>query len=411
MFNFITKIFVFVALLLSFNQVTAKQVSGLYGVEILVTSESANVRWGAFKRGMDEIFVRISGDSVIMDKLKRPSAKLYVKQYSYEPVPVTANSAPVSNSAGVALTHKMKIQYNGSAMEKYLLDKGFSVWGKHRPDVVVWLAVRDGVNEYVLKQSDKSLLKTAADDALVRRGVPVRWPLFDYKDKKRIGVADIRGGFKEQVLNASKRYSRGPAMTGSMIWDGKRWQSSWSLLMAGGNRYWSLSDTNYSRLIKKSIDQAADALGVVFAVNNKMNAQQLATIKLDIKAVNSITKYHHIENYLTSLSAVEKTMLLKVDGNSAVFEITLRSDKEDLLDLIENGAELIKIEGQKPLLAGDTLSPALIPEPDIEKNIKKLAVDGVTPEEKAFIPKKYAVVPLVVNKPAPIPVYYYRLGK
>ena len=181
--------------------------------------------------------------------------------------------------------------------------------------------------------------------------------------------------------------------------------------MAGGNRYWSLSDTNYSRLIKKSIDQAADALGVVFAVNNKMNAQQLATIKLDIKAVNSITKYHHIENYLTSLSAVEKTMLLKVDGNSAVFEITLRSDKEDLLDLIENGAELIKIEGQKPLLAGDTLSPALIPEPDIEKNIKKLAVDGVTPEEKAFIPKKYAVVPLVVNKPAPIPVYYYRLGK
>lgn len=407
MLNFKTKMFFFVSLLFVFNQVMAERVEGLYDVDVLVADESASVRWAAFKQGLDEVFIRISGDSVVMDKLKRPTPKTYVKQYSYEPVPVSAGLTPITNKAGVVLTHRIKIQYNGSAMEKYLLDKGFPVWGKHRPEVVVWLAVRDGTNEYVLKDADQSLLKTVAEEALSRRGVPGRWPLYDYKDRKKLSIADIRGGFKDQVVNASKRYSRGPSLTGSLLWNGKQWQSSWSLLMEGGNRHWSLIDMDYNQLINKSIDQAADALGVVFAVNNKKNKQQLAKIQLDVQAVNSITTYHHVEDYLTSLSLVEKAIPLKVDGQKAVFEVTLRSSEEDFLNLIKNSAELIKVEPPKsPEM--DPLMEIQVPELELgnstEQNIDVLNSDEVTPE-------KNDASTLVTNPLNPISRYYYRLTK
>ena len=337
------KIFVFVSLLLVFNQAVTADPASLYDVEVLVVDESADTRWRVFKEGLDEVFIRISGDSIVMDKLKRPPASRYIKQYSYDPV-----ENPVTNEEGKILGHRLKIQYNGSSMEKYLRDNGYPVWGEHRADVVVWLAIRDGRNEYVLKDTDQSLLKTAADDALQRRGIPERWPLYDYKDRKILKVADIRGGFKDPVAAASKRYSRGPAMTGSLIWNGKTWQSSWSLLMAGGNRHWSIEDADYNQLINKAIDQAADAMGIVFAIHGVGKNQQLAAVQLEIQAVNSIKKYRKLENYLRDLSAVEMAIPLKVDGQNAIFEVILRSSEEDFLNLIKNDAELIKATPIKP---------------------------------------------------------------
>jgi len=337
MLNFKAKTFVFVSLLLAFGQAIASSNNTLYDIEALVPDESAGTRWRVFKEGLDEVFIRISGDSIVMDKLKRPPASRYIKQYSYDPV-----KNPVVNDDDEILAHRLKIQYNGSAMMKYLRDNGFPVWGEHRPDVVIWLAIRDGRSEYVLKDGDQSLLKTTADDALQRRGIPDRWPLYDAKDRKILKVADIRGGFRDPVISASKRYSRGPALAGSLIWNGKVWQSSWSLLMANTNRHWSIVDADYQRLINKAIDQAADAMGIVYAIHGVDKDQQLVTVQLQVQAVNSIRKYRKLENYLRNLSAVAQVEPLEIDGQNAVFKVTLRSNEDEFLSLIKNDAKLIE---------------------------------------------------------------------
>ncbi len=349
MINLKAKIFVFVSLLLVLPQAMASTASTLYDVEVLVADESADTRWRVFKEGLEEVFIRISGDSIVMNKLKRPAASRYIKQYSYDPV---AN--PVVNDNDEILAHRLKIHYNGSAMAKYLRDNGFPVWGEHRPDVVIWLAIRDGRNEYVLKNNDQSLLKTAADNALKRRGIPDRWPLYDAKDRKLLKVADIRGGFRDPVTAASKRYSSGPALTGGLIWNGQQWQSSWSLLMDNANRHWSIVDTDYTRLINKAIDQAADAMGIAFATHGVDKNQQLVTVRLQVQAVDSIKKYHRLEDYLRDLSAVAQVRPLEVDGQNATFEVTLRSNEEEFFNLIKNDAELIEAQ---PIEASPIESP------------------------------------------------------
>lgn len=323
----------------------------LYTVEVLVVDESADTRWRVFKEGLDEVFIRIAGDSIVMDKLKRPAASRYVKQYSYDPV-----DPPVIGEEGEILSHRLKIQYNGSAMVKYLRNKGFPVWGEHRADVVIWLAIRDGRNEYVLKDADESLLKSSAEQALHRRGIPYRWPIFDLKDQKILKVSDIRGGFEKPIMAASKRYSRGPALAGSLMWNGTVWQSSWSLLMASGDKHWSIEDADYNKLLNRAIDQAADAMGVVFAIRGISENQQLAMVQLQVQAVYSINQYRKLENYLRGLSAVEKAMPIIVDGQSATFEITLRSKQDDFLNLIKNDAELIEAQPLAPVFTSPVIT-------------------------------------------------------
>lgn len=342
MLKFTAKILVFVSILLTSHLAVAGLVTSLYDVEIPVTDESAQVRNLAFIQGLDEVFVRISGDSIVMDKMKRPPASRYIKQFSYEPI-VAADVADMTNERGERLTHRLKIQFNGSLMEKYLLDNGFPVWGVYRSDVIVWLAVRDGRNQYILKENDQSQLKTAASEALTRRGVPVRWPLYDNKDRSKLTVADIRGGFGEPVIKASQRYATDTALTGSLIWNGSKWQSSWSLFVSGESRHWNLDDTDHQTLINKAVDQAADFLGAFLAVHNAANTQQTASIQIDVEAVNSVEKYRYVENYLGGLSAVSDVMPLKVNGQNAVFKVLMRSDEEDFQKLIKHDAQLVEV--------------------------------------------------------------------
>ncbi|VAW50600.1 hypothetical protein MNBD_GAMMA06-1679 [hydrothermal vent metagenome] len=412
LFQLKVKIFFIIYALFAFNQVIAGNATALYNVDVLVKNESANTRWGALKNGLDEVFVRISGDSIVMDKLKRPPASRYVKQYSYEPV-----ENPVLDDKGMVLSHLLKIQYDGRSMEKYLRDNAFPVWGEHRADVVIWLAIRDGKNEYVLKSTDQSVIKAAADTALQRRGISERWPLYDSKDKKIIKVADIRGGFKDPIIAASKRYSRGPALTGSLIWNGKKWQSSWSLLMVSGDKLWSIEDADYNSLISKAVDRAADAMGVVFAIHGVGKNQQLITAQLEIQAVNSIKKYRKLENYLQGLSAVVTVKPLKVDDQSAIFEVVLRSSEEDFLNLVKNDAELTYVEPiyveptkkQKPAQVSAEKNQRVVNDLAVESSAITKKIDNTTATAKDNTANN-AVNPLPEDVTPQLPIYHYKLN-
>ncbi len=394
---FVSISFVFITMLLT-NPLLASLMPSLYDVDIAVTDESADARQLAFTQGLSEVFIRISGDSFIMNKLKRPPASRYVQQFSYLPI-----ENPVINADGEVLKLLLKIKYNGNKIEKYLLNNGFSVWSEHRSDVVVWLAIRDGQNEYVLKDGDSSLLKTAMNEALNRRGIANRWPLYDYQDQKTLTVADIRGGFKGPLMNASKRYGNGPVLAGSMIWNGQQWQSSWSLLMASNEQYWSLLDSDYTTLINTAVDTAADVMGSVYAINNASANLPLVTLQLDVEAVTSIERYRRVENYLKKLSAVDTALPVSVNGQNAVFLITLRSEEKDFLNLINNDAEIVEVK---------VIKPSAVPAPELPPGAARDTVSettGTALSDNTSASAAATVLPDSGETGPALPRYYYRL--
>jgi hypothetical protein len=87
---------------------------------------------------------------------------------------------------------------------------------------------------------------------------------------------------------------------------------------------------------------------------------------------------------------------LKVDGQSAIFEITLRSSEGDFLNLVKNDAELVEVKpvvkeaapagGQAPTMLPDT-------KPGVPAGVDTGAES--TPESQPDVIK-------------PIPVFYYK---
>ena len=132
-------------------------------------------------------------------------------------------------------------------------------------------------------------------------------------------------------------------------------------------------------------------------------SQQLVTIQLAVQAINSIEKYHRVERYLTGLNAVESAKILQVDGQSALFEASLRSNEDDLLNSIENDAELVKVD-----------PPAENkPSPGLPHSSTELEIDIDQPVEQAASESEQTDVEsddeLLAKQQNPVPVYYYKL--
>ncbi len=333
--------------------VQAEEDFHLYNVVIPVIDESPEARNDAFVKGLNEVFIRLSGDSTIATNLTLPGITGYVQQYSYQPVTPDrvnnqgANKSP-DNSAGNSPEEGDKflltVQYNGTRIINYLRDHGFPVWGEHRAVLVVWVAVRDGRHEYVLKKNDQSLIKTAIQKNLIRRGIPLRWPDYDSQDKKILGFTDIMGGFRDPLEKASIRYARGPIASISLNWNGSNWRSDWTLLFKNSEYNWSYSGANYNQLIQQSIDRMVDTMGRVYAVKELASGESATVLYMDVGDIHNVSRYKRASEYLSNIQAVKQVRVKRVDGKSVEFELTLRSDQADFLSLLKNDGELIEVK-------------------------------------------------------------------
>ena len=175
--------------------------------------------------------------------------------------------------------------------------------------------------------------------------------------------------------------------------------------METGNRHWSIENKDYNVLINKAIDQAADAMGIVFAIHGLADNQNLVRIQLDIQEVKSIEAYRKLENYLRDLTAVERVKPLRVDGQSAVFEVTLRSSEGDFLNLVKNDAELVEVKSVKKQVMAEPVMQDAQPAGGTDASLDSAAASGTLASTGTAAENELESQPETIN---PIPVYYYK---
>jgi len=301
-------------------------VKNLYDVEFPVPDQSSQVRTAVFSKGLEEVLIRVSGSRSILKNIEPGNASSYVQQFSYVEDPEDEKTAGASPSASVWYT--LKIQFNAGRIINLLRENGQPVWGEHRGEAVVWLAVRDGSSRYVLKGGDTSLLKDSVDLSTTRRGLPVIWPVYDRKDQKQLPFADVWAAFGEPVKVATKRYTKGPSIVGRLSWTGSEWKGGWSVFVENSAYNWSLSGSDYNAVIAEGIDLSADKIGQHYAVLERTNFTE-PDLLVEINNVDSVQTYRNIQRFLEDLTAVRQTLIASVDKGQVVFRINLRGDIDD----------------------------------------------------------------------------------
>lgn len=318
---------------LASGTVFAIEIPTLYTADVTVDPEEQDSTAAAYKRGLWEIVVRVTGselsaDAPLLDDLF-PNPGQYVLQFRQ------------------VADDTLSISFDGAAIEKVLRRAGETVWGADRPLTLVWLAVDWGEGKREIIAADdpergadsarsidrNRLLRQRVQETAARRGIPVAFPLLDTEDLQNISFTDIWGGFDEQLLQASRRYQVNSILVGR-VRAGAVQRNRWTYHFGDIQDEWSGQPENAVHLL-------ADALAAKLAFSGNAPVE---TVTLKVAGVDSVRAYGTIQRYLEHLSLIEDFEIHTVDGDEIRYEVRLRGGSTRLRRVLEISDILMPVE-------------------------------------------------------------------
>ncbi|MEO1889457.1 MAG: DUF2066 domain-containing protein [Cycloclasticus sp.] len=301
----------------------AVQVDGLYSTTVAVDDQSQAARNAAIRVAITKVVQKVSGRRSVIQNAPLQAALSnvgsYVEQFQYKP---TEDDEP-----GYWLT----VRFQKMALDRFLQQFDVPVWGANRPDVLVWLAVDNGVEKYVVGPESKelaALLKQAATE----KGLAITLPLFDLEDQRAVSFNDVWAGFLDHILSASERYSAKQVMFGRLLSEGETgWRLNWTL-MSANDQYarFEYAETVESILPAMFAD-TAEHLANVYAPRG---ITVLNTLSIYISGVQNLTTFVEMTQYLQSLDMVKTVDWNQVVDNNVTLTVNITGHVSVLEDII-----------------------------------------------------------------------------
>lgn len=331
-------------------------VDNLYESEIPVADQTRRTRHQIFKQAFQQTIIRIVGNSAIIGNPviddARNNVLKYISQFRYHELPEELRaSQPENPEPGTKpLTNILWIKFDSRAINNLLRSNQLPVWGKQRPETLVWIAVRDGGNRYILRDQDNSPIKDEIEKAAKLRGLPITWPTYDATDRAHMKFFDIWGGFWDNILSASRRYQQASVLVGRYLWAGTEWQVKWDLLSDRHLQYWQINSRELDLLSSVGVDQSADQISKQYAL--LLKGSEGGHFYIDIHGVNSTERYAKAMSYLQGLQSIKDLNVSEVNEQGVRFKIDAQGDVEDVKRMISLGQYLkpvnVQVTTQQP---------------------------------------------------------------
>jgi len=348
---------VFLFCLLSFL-VESGEIEGLYEAKVAVTGQGIVERKAVVREGMRIVLTRVSGrrDIETLDKIDQALANAlrYVQQFDYRTL---AFDAVHVNETGEEYKQELRIRFDDQALNVLLQDAGLPVWGRGRPSLLIWLAVEDVGERYLLGGDARLPLRDMLELQAQQRGVPLLFPLLDLEDQTRLNFADVWGDFQDDIQSASQRYQAEGILVGRVYRHAENeWRARWSLYDGAQShaerknalqvQRWTTTAVDKEQLMKAAVDDSADILGHRFArAASELDADMLFVSVTDITTIEG---YARTLKYFSSLDMVTETAVNSVDEIDVVYGLKIKGNEEHF---------------RQSVAFGDTLAPLVnVPE-------------------------------------------------
>ncbi|MFW2372862.1 MAG: DUF2066 domain-containing protein [Gammaproteobacteria bacterium] len=331
-------------------------VKKMFEVSLPVVSQERDIRNAAFEQGFVDVLIRVSGSSQVASQIDTTRAARYVQQFRYRPLEQTAASEttrPVGPTHGLAVDiqqprYNLWLQFNEGKIKNLLRENSLPVWGKQRPSVLVWFAVRDGRNRYILRDQDASAIKDAVNKVSERRGLPILWPAFDNQDQMSVSFTDVWGSFWGPIQQASERYKVEAIVVGRMDWQNGSWQVDWSMLLDNNSASWQLKALDLELLMASGINVATDQIARRFAVLEDVG--NTGELQVQINGIREVDSYARISRYLQSLAPVKNVFVTHIKDDVVRFHVGVTGDQNDLKRTIALGKTLSPVQTIQPVI-------------------------------------------------------------
>ena len=316
-------------------------VEALFTIEMPVADQTTSVRLETFGEAFKLVVIKVSGsdDALKSPAFSRPmqSSARYVKQFRYI-------NRKDENSEGFDSGQLfLKIDFNQQLIEGLLRDNKFPVWGRERPGSL--LVVSYDVNETIRLVSGETTPKIIKlfDNAAVKQGVPILFPLMDLEDIALVKIGDIVSRQYSNIEILADRYEPDALVIGQIVGrSGQGWHGDWEVRFGEQVFKWKYKGSSRQQVVDQAVKHLARVLALEYALEDHRRVDQ--TLLMSVSAMPEFNQLISVQRYLESLSVVDSVRVALVSSDVVTFKLKLRNDAEDLQRLIELGEVLEQLD-------------------------------------------------------------------
>ncbi len=324
---------------------SADVVKDLYEASVPVVSQSRAERQKALQTALTEILVRVSGRQEIASGLPLPEIEAalmkpgrYTRQFRYqrETLPPDVEGGEPQTSLVLLAT------FDQTAVDDLLRRSGLPIWGRTRPVTLVWLAIDDRGQRFLVSNNDTHIAHQLLMSKAERRGIPLRLPLMDLTDRSMVRLSDVWGNFEENIIKASQRYQPDGILVGQ-VYQGFNgfWHARWTFHLQGRRYEWNKQGAVLAEVIDPGIDATADTLGQQYAQYDNQNGSDNRAVRIEVNDVHGLADYNRIYAYLSRLSSVTAVEPSLVTADKVLFRLKAQSDRLGVAQSISLGHVLV----------------------------------------------------------------------
>lgn len=323
------------------SQSFAADVADLYQAQLPVSSQSEGERQQIAPKILSQVILKVVGDrAAISQKSLEPvltKTDEFIQQYQYDVI--------TSPNDDMTTPERLEVEllFNQEKLDSALAELGLPIWGKTRPEVLIWSAVEEGEQRTILSMDKVGMeIVDSLNQCAIGRGLPILFPVMDLDDQRQVKFTDVWAGFSDTVEAASQRYGTTTLlMIKTVVLDDGLVQVDWHARINGQSEQWQ-SRGEIKTVMSSGVDELTDRLARQFS-HVQVAQQSNHLITLEINDVNNYSDYEQLVNYVTNLqyisdvkvfNLVEDKLIINVSfkGNIAILDRTLAIDRFLIID-------------------------------------------------------------------------------
>lgn len=317
------------------SAVQATEVTDLYQAQVDAAGRTPAHQRAAMAAAMREVAMKVSGRSDLKeDQLSGlvKNAETLVQSYAYE-------------GGGRGERLKMRVAFDGAAVNAALQAAGVPVWSSNRPKVLLWLVREDsGQRRIVTQELDAEVL----DQVKVlsqKRGLPFNLPLNDVQDMQSISAADVWAGFLDNVKLASGRYHPDIIVLAKVYKAGLLWQGDWQIVAVGGSHSQEFTGPDMASAIEPGISWVTQDIASVYATNAPAADGAVAgePLTFKISGVRTLKDYARVLDYLKKLIVVKHVAIREVAPEALTLSVASDTQVDTVLQTLKADGHLVEL--------------------------------------------------------------------
>ena len=336
-------------ILVSQQEISGLQVTGLYSHRIAVSNESDSERNRAFQEAFKAVIVKITGsrswltdpnvERAIAGAQSYVEAIRYESRYSSQILNVDISEPENRNEKGF-----IEVSFSSSLIQKLLADANIPIWNSNRPSVLIWMVLQDASgSRTLLSEESNPDISEYFQNFASNRAIPIIFPVLDFEDRQNLSEQDVWRLDSEKIIEASLRYGADSILSGRLHFtSGGELIGLWQFIFQDEAEVFDGVEKNLDDYLQMPLDRITNRLANYFAVVSDSKPQE--TVRLKIEGIRNLGTYTALMSYVSGLGLVYSVKAANLDSGTIQLELDLLGEAAQLFEVIALDRDLMPIE-------------------------------------------------------------------